>query len=227
MVSKKRFVPICGAANHPLQQTRRKRRAAERERYAVLGVTRETIEAAMHISKRLLLSAVFLGVPSLCAGQGGEFKNAMEEEEIASAMSRKHLVPVTSFGYIYATRHHSGRDKQEVRKLNVWEIDEEMSSFLRSRFKNDFANFPYEFVGSLEWSRNPRIGHLQCKIWLHGDSNPIAYHIECNLGAGNRPRVLYDATLGITSKDKASNDIQEALDRMVSKFARIFFRARG
>jgi len=181
----------------------------------------------MHIGKRLLLSVVFLAVPALSAGQAEEFKKAMEEEQLSSEMSRKYLTPVTSFGYIYANRYRSGRDKREGQSSDYWNIDEEMSSFLRLRFKNHFANFPYKFVGTFGSGTNPEIGRLQCYIWLHGDSYPIAYHVECYLGAGKKSRVLHDATLGITSEDRANNDIQEALDRIVSKFARIFFRARG
>ena len=181
----------------------------------------------MHIGKHLLLFAAFLAVPSLCGGQGDEFKKAMEEEELAGAMAKIHLTSITSFGYIYANRYHSGRGKREGRKSDVWDIDKEMSNFVQLRFKNNFANFPYELVELFKWAKDPTIGHLQCHIWLHGASYPIAYHVECNLGAGSRSRVLHDATLGITSPDRASKDIQEALDRMVSKFARIFFRARS
>jgi len=191
----------------------------------------------MHIGKRLLLTLVFLALPSLSAGQGEEFRRTMEEERISAAMSRKHLTPITSFAYIIARSYHTGRDKQEGQGFNAWDIDEEMSSFLRLRFQNDFRKFSYEpqpmldrgpKIGALQCKicKDPKLGTLQCKIWLHGDSYPIAYHVDCILGPGARPRALHDATLGIATEDRATKDIQEALDRMVSKFARIFFKAR-
>lgn len=87
--------------------------SAERLRYAALDATRERGEVVMHMGKRLLLSVVFLAVPSFSAGQDEEFKKAMEEEQLAGELSRKYLAPVTSFGYIYANRYHSGRDTRE------------------------------------------------------------------------------------------------------------------
>ena len=142
-------------------------------------------------------------------------------------MYGKYFSRVESFGRIEAMRYHSGREKRADEGMMVWETDEEMSEFLRQEFKTDFVDVPYEFVDSLDWARNPAIGHLQCHTWLHGDSYPIAYHVECMLGAGEKNRVLYDAELGIVSKDEADAVVNEAMDRMVAKFALIFFRARG
>ncbi|OAI44393.1 hypothetical protein AYO43_09215 [Nitrospira sp. SCGC AG-212-E16] len=181
----------------------------------------------MNVSKWISLWIALLLVPSVSAGQADDFKKQMSEEEIAGSRAEKYLAQVTSFGYIYVTRYHSGQDKQIRQNIDAWEIDEEMSKFLRQRFENDFAKFPYKFVSPFEWGKNPKIGHLQCRAWLHGNSYPIAYHVECNLGAGPKSAVLHDASLGITSVDRADKDIQEALDRMVSKFARIFFQVRG
>jgi hypothetical protein len=202
-------------------------RCAPAATYRRISKKLQRVEVVMHIGKRLLILAVFFCVPWLCAGQSEKYKTAMEEEQLQSDISKKYLTSITSFGYISANRYHSGQDKRKGQRYDAWDIDEEMTSYLRSRFKNNFANFPYEFVAFFGWSKDPKIGHLQCKIWLHGDSYPIAYHVECKLGAGNKSSVLYDATLGITSKDRSDKDIKAALDRMVSKFSRIFFRARG
>lgn len=172
----------------------------------------------MNDYKRRLLLLVLLAAPSLCAGQADGYEEAMYG---------KYLSRVESFGHIAATRYHSGREKREDEGLKAWEVDEEMSNFLRQEFRTDFTNVPYESVSPREWARNPAIGHLQCQIWLHGDSWPIAYHVECMLGAGKKNRLLYDAELGIVSKDEADKVAKAAIDRMVAKFALIFFRARG
>ena len=158
-------------------------------------------------------------------------KTKNSEEWIRSFFSvdraRKYLTPITSFGYITTNRYHSGHEKRQGHTDDVWYIDEEMSRFLQLRFQNAFGKFPYKFVGAFGVGSDPHIAYLECSIWLHGDSYPMAYHVECFLSAGKKWRVLHDATLGITSNESANGDIQMALDRMVSKFARIFFQARG
>jgi len=181
----------------------------------------------MHIGKCLLLAVVFLALPLLCAAQSEEFERTMDWELFSVDRSRKYLTPVTSFGYIVANRAHTGQDKRQGQTDDVSYIDEEMSRFLQLRFQNAFGKFPYKFVGAFGVGSDPQIARLQCDIWLHGESYPIAYHVECFLGAGKKWTVLQDATLGITSNERANGDIQMALDRMVSKFARIFFQARG
>ncbi len=169
-----------------------------------------------------LLLLVFLFVPLVCSGQDDE---AMKEYE--KGAYGKYFTPVTSFGYIYANRYHSGSDKHEGEEVDGFDIDQEMTDFLQLRFKNNFADIPYEFVSPFEWAKRPEIGNLRCAIWLHGASYPIAYHVECKLGTGEKNKVITDATLGITSNDGANKVIKEALDRMVSKFALTFFRVRG
>lgn len=180
----------------------------------------------MYRVKLLLLSVVFLAVPSLCAGQGEDF-DRQARDAFDKSMYGKYLSPVTSFGYIYVNRFHSGVEKPRGKGISASEIDNEMTDFVQLRFKNNFASIPYKFVDPLEWSSNPTIGHIQCMTWLHGAAYPIAYHIECNLGAGKKSKMLHEATLGVTSPDRANGDIRAALDRMVSTIALRFFRARG
>lgn len=181
----------------------------------------------MHIGKRLLLSVVFLALPLLCAAQSEEVERTWDAEQFSVDRSRNYFTPVTSFGNIEAFRYHTGQKKRQKQADDTSYIDEEMSRFLQLRFQNAFGKFPYKFVGAFGVGSDPKIAHLQCNIWLHGDSYPIAYHVKCLLGAGKKWTVLYDARLGITSNERATSDIQVALDQMVSKFARIFFQARG
>lgn len=142
-------------------------------------------------------------------------------------MYGKYLNPVTSFGYIYATRYHSGTEKSVGDESLGFDIDDEMTNFLQLRYRNSFADVPYEFVSPFESIKYPEVARLQCATWLYGDSYPMAYHVECKLGAGKKSRIVTDATLGITSQSDADRDIKGALDRMVSRFALIFFRSRG
>lgn len=172
----------------------------------------------MRDCRRRLLLLVLLAGPALCAGQ---------DEGFEKAMYGKYLSPVESFGYIEATQYHSGRERREEHGLKAWKVDEEMSTFLRRQFKKNFADIPYVPVGGLNWTDNPGVGRLRCEIWLHGDSYPMAYHVACMLGAGARSRVLYDAALGITSRNDTDKTVKEAVGHMVSKFALLFFRARG
>lgn len=172
----------------------------------------------MNDIKHRWLLFVLLAVPSLCAGQADGYERATYG---------MYLAPVESFGYIQVKRYHSGRERRADEGLRVWEIDHETSTLLRQEFSTDFFNVPYQSVNSLEWAKDPAIGHLECRNWLHGDIYPIAYHVECMLGAGVEDRVLYDAELGVVSKDDADAVVKEAIDRMVARFALIFFRARG
>ena len=170
----------------------------------------------------MLLFVLVVARPSVAA-QNDEID--IDAAEHVKALYGKYLNPVTSFGYIYATRYHSGTEKKSDETLG-FDIDDEMTDFLQLRYRNNFADIPYK-ENLFKTVNHPEVARLECATWLQGDSYPMAYHVECKLGAGKKSRIVTDATLGITSPSEADRHIKSALDRMVSRFALIFFRARG
>ncbi len=106
--------------------------------------------------------------------------------------------------------------------------DEELTSFLKLRYKNNFANVPYKKTNrNISEEDKKKIGTLWCAVWTVGKNYPIAYHVECRMGTYSNDRIFGDATLGFGSKENVPDSIREAVDRMVSGFAILFFKYRG
>ncbi|MEX0958010.1 MAG: hypothetical protein WDZ63_01840 [Burkholderiales bacterium] len=126
-----------------------------------------------------------------------------------------------------------------VQGTDLWKADSEneiglssaqMSDYLRLRYRNNFADIPYVeltegLFGSEEINRTR--GRLWCAVWTVGDSYPVAFHVECQIGTLHEPNVLRRAVLGYARKELAIEEIRKEIDSMLTEFAQVFFRVRG
>ena len=110
---------------------------------------------------------------------------------------------------------------------------DELTDYLRLRFKNSFANFEYmenDDIASAMSDKKiaPTIGSIQIKIWTGGEEHyPIAIHIK--LSTGNLPDSddYVDEYLGTGSKSSIPTTVKKDISTMIDKLAIAFFKARG
>lgn len=138
----------------------------------------------------------------------------------------KFFQPVKTIGLVMVHSYRSGGAKNSEAKMQIAETDEGKSSHLRARLVDLFPGVPYSSKPPLSRHRDTSIAYLLCDTWLHGEEWPIAYHVECRLGAGAKARVLTGAALGVTSPEKESEDVSQQLDKIVERLARKFSLAR-
>ena len=138
----------------------------------------------------------------------------------------KYLKPVKTIGYAAVNSFRSSDSSKSEGRMRVSEVDEQKTKHLHARLAALFPGVPYSEVIPLSWLRDDSVAYLMCNTWLHGEEWPIAFHVECRLGAGAKPRVLTDATLGITSPERASEDISAQVDQLVERIAGTFAATR-
>jgi hypothetical protein len=167
---------------------------------------------------KTLLLATLLSVSSLGYAQEAPKDFAKRMEDILYGDLRK----MEYVGYIYA---HVKNEESSKIGLN----DEELTNYVKLRFKNSFAGVQYKNLGNniSNVSNKSAVGYLWCGVWTVGDDYPIAYHIECRFGSMQNPRILTDAVLGYGNKNNVPDTIKKSLDDMMSRFAIQFFKTRG
>lgn len=130
------------------------------------------------------------------------------------------LKQIEYFGFIHVHIKNAGDQKLGM-------SSEDLTDFLKLRYKNNFANVAYRDEGNLLGVQNAdRVGYLWCGVWTVGTDFPVAYHVECKCGSMSNPTTLTDAVLGYGNKKNVPESIRQALDSMVSKFAIQFFKTR-
>ncbi|MCG9738594.1 hypothetical protein L1D32_10545 [Shewanella insulae] len=110
---------------------------------------------------------------------------------------------------------------------------EELTSYLRLRFKNNFASTGFkkgDFVKIIteeSETKKAERGDISIKVWTVGDDYPIAFHIE--IGAGNYSNLgqYKTAILGYSSKQKIAESVKQSISDLVDDLAVAFFKARG
>lgn len=113
----------------------------------------------------------------------------------------------------------------------------ELTDFLRLKYKNTFAGFPYRniidnpspnlFEQLSDDDFSGRIGSLVATVWIVGTDYPIAYHIELRAGSFNSAREYSDAALGYGSKENVPATVKTALSDMMDDLAITFLKVRG
>jgi len=142
------------------------------------------------------------------------------------------------------------RDIRSFGLINVWFegedakkiglSEEELTDYLKLRFKNNFANITYEDaiaagiaagekVGDLfvNKAKGKKLGLLRCIVWVVGDDFPIAYHVKCKAGNFLDQDVWESANLGYGSKNNVPDSIKETLDSHVEELAILVFKVKA
>jgi hypothetical protein len=150
-----------------------------------------------------------------------EFEKPSTKQDRYSCLSK-----IKDFGLIRVVFH--GENEKKIGLNNI-----ELSNFLRLKYKNNFAGFPYNSIFNRKDAFNEmikkKIGMIIVTIWAVGDNYPIAYHVELKAKClGSDALDTYeDAYLGYSYKAKIKGSIRKSIEDLVEKFAIIFFKARG
>ena len=172
--------------------------------------------AILLLRTKLILLLLLIHCPVLAEEKTGE-----QFSDLLQIMYR-HVKWVEKFGTI---RFHVKNEKDNAIGLS----SEKLTDFLKLRYKNNFANFPYETIGLLDMiseEQRKKLGSLWCGVWTVGEDYPVAFHLECKLGTYSDD-IFKDAVLGVGSKKNVPDTIRKEADRMVSDFAVDFFKYRG
>lgn len=131
---------------------------------------------------------------------------------------------VKSFGFV------SVSIMGDARKIGLKE--DELSNYLRLKFKNNFADIPYKKASYNDKIFNNKeqrnsIGSIHIKVWTIGDDYPIAYHLSIRAGNYTDFGIYTNAILGYGSKENVPETVKKLITELVEELAISFFKARG
>jgi hypothetical protein len=168
--------------------------------------------------KRLILLLVLL--PSFVQAEDGESKIEFLR------MSYSEFLGIESFGEIRVI--FEGEDAEKIG------LDEdELSDFLRLKFKNNFAGIPYKeepdesFEILLDEERQSKIGSFVVTVWIVGTDQPIVYHMTATVDSWEFEGGFESTVLGYGNKATVPETIRTTITEMVEKAAIMFFKVRG
>jgi len=109
---------------------------------------------------------------------------------------------------------------------------EELTDYLRLRFKNNFAGMGFKEPENLletfqDKEKAKKLGIIHVKVWTVGDDYPIAYHIAINAGNLANGREYETAFLGYGSKRNVPDSVRESISQLIDDLAVAFFKARS
>lgn len=109
---------------------------------------------------------------------------------------------------------------------------EDLTNYLRLRFKNSFANTSYKktsFEKIMEENKEKQSdrGDISIIVWTVGDDYPIAFHIEISAGNYSNLGQYETAILGYGSEQKITESVKESISELVDDLAIAYFKARG
>ena len=109
---------------------------------------------------------------------------------------------------------------------------DELTNFLKLRFKNSFAGTAYQqtdfkkIMNESDAQKSKR-GVIEIKIWTVGNDYPIAFHIEISSGNYSNFEQYKTAFLGYSSKEKIFESVKKSITELVDDLAVSYFKARG
>lgn len=108
---------------------------------------------------------------------------------------------------------------------------EELTDYLRLRFKNSFAGLPYKeedlFKIYQDATKSGKTGVINVTVWTVGDDYPIAYHIAIAAGNLAEPRQYETALLGYGSNKNVPDTVRKGISDLTDDLAVAFFKARS
>lgn len=70
-------------------------------------------------------------------------------------------------------------------------------------------------------------GQVMLRVWTMGTETPMAYHLEIAAGPLSDPSIYASETLGVTGRTRFRDDLEEAIEALVRRFALLFMGVRG
>jgi len=136
------------------------------------------------------------------------------------------LAEIESFGYIYVK-------VQGERAPTIGLDSAELTDYAKLRYKNNFSGIDYQEISADESSifqeeeKAKRAGSIWFRVWIAGESSPIAYYIECKAGNYDNYEIWSDEKLGICEERDLKQIVRNEINRMIEDFAIIFFKIKG
>ncbi len=135
---------------------------------------------------------------------------------------------IESFGHIYLMF------EGDAKKIGL--NKDKLEDYLKLKFKNNFADVKYNYVGVKELERlllkkdiekSRKVGRFSSLVWITGNDYPIAFFVRCEAGNYEELNFWNFETLGYGSKKNVPGYIKKTLGECVEKLAVDFFKVRG
>ena len=113
---------------------------------------------------------------------------------------------------------------------------EELTSFARLKFKNNFASIVFQEISTgaypysyryQEEEQAKKVGSIWFRVWTVGDDFPIAFYVECRAGSYKNYDIWHEETLGFSDVKGIKQVVRNELTRMIENLAITFFKVRG
>jgi len=111
-------------------------------------------------------------------------------------------------------------------------IKEDLTDFIRLKFKNNMAGFSYKEMTDFErqvMTRNKfsAKGQVWVYVWVVGTDSPLACHISLKAGSFDEGDQYTEAVLGVASKEHLSRLVKYHINQMIERFAVKFYEVRN
>ncbi|MFW6148262.1 MAG: hypothetical protein ACOC6D_00195 [Atribacterota bacterium] len=133
---------------------------------------------------------------------------------------------IETFGYISVKVQG---DEAAMIGLN----SKELTDYAKLKYKNNFSGIEYQEITAEESSifqekeRAKKVGSIWFRIWIVGESFPIAYYIECKAGNYKNYEIWSDEVLGVCDEEEINQIARNEINRMIENLAITFFKVRG
>ncbi len=170
------------------------------------------------MKQTLLITLMLIALPSL----------VFAESDVLSQLDRNKyssFKTIESFKIIKCIFRGNGAEKNGLSK-------EDLTDFIRLKFENNMAGFPYKEMTDFEWqlmTRNefPTKGQVWVYVWVVGTDYPLACHISLKAGSFDEGDQYTDAVLGVGAKEHLSRLVKDHINQMIERFAVKFFEVRN
>jgi hypothetical protein len=168
--------------------------------------------------RNLMLLLVFLILLTI--------SNNIYSQESLEDFLYKDFKEIENFGYI-------GVKVQGEQAFLIGLNSEELTSFARLKYKNNFAYITFQEIPAeeaylyQEEEQAKKVGSIWFRVWTTGDDFPIAYYVECRAGSYKNYELWHQEALGCSDIKGIKQIIRNEITRMIESLAIAFFKARG
>ena len=133
---------------------------------------------------------------------------------------------IETFGYIHVKVLG---DRLAMIGLN----SDELTDYAKLKYINNFSGVEYREITAEESSifqeeeRAKKVGSIWFRIWIAGETSPIAYYIECKAGNYKNYEIWSDEVLGLCNEKEINQIARNEINRMIENLAITFFKVRG
>ncbi len=152
--------------------------------------------------------------------------NSIHSQESLEDFLYQDFKEIENFGYIAVK-------VQGEQAFLIGLNSEELTSFARLKYKNNFAHIAFQEIPVEETylyqeeEQAKKVGSIWFRVWTVGDDFPIAYYVECRAGSYKNYELWHQEALGCSDIKGIKQIIRNEITRMIESLAIAFFKARG